>query len=192
MLRIQGQLGFLMPGDQCRGEENRAPGDAQFAVRFGEASLSGHQNWSEDGAGCTGDVGRVGWLRVVPEKWKTDMDGHDGLFGMRTCQADNPGPRQAGWQGKSRVAALRQSMVDGITNSSCEGFRLEVWWLGPSGLKARKSKNMFPQQFAVGVPQCFLNVSALFGMLCPPCWACFFLVSHVGFSTWSGMLRAPF
>lgn len=22
----------------------------------------------------TGDVGRVGWLRVVPEKWKTDMD----------------------------------------------------------------------------------------------------------------------
>lgn len=41
-----------MPGDQCRGEENRAPGDAQFAVRFGEASLSGHQNWSEDGAGC--------------------------------------------------------------------------------------------------------------------------------------------
>jgi hypothetical protein len=34
--------------------------------------------------------------------------------------------RQAGWQGKSRVAALRQSMVDGITNSSCEGFRLEA------------------------------------------------------------------
>lgn len=32
---------------------------------------------------------------------------------------------QAGWQGKSRSAALRQSLVDGITNSSCEGFRLE-------------------------------------------------------------------
>jgi len=32
---------------------------------------------------------------------------------------------QAGWQGKSRAAALRQSVVDGITNSSCEGFRLE-------------------------------------------------------------------
>eukprot|EP00931_Biecheleriopsis_adriatica_P051706 TRINITY_DN3001_c0_g1_i5.p1 TRINITY_DN3001_c0_g1~~TRINITY_DN3001_c0_g1_i5.p1 ORF type:complete len:860 (-),score=192.34 TRINITY_DN3001_c0_g1_i5:379-2958(-) len=32
---------------------------------------------------------------------------------------------QAGWQGKSRAAALRQSLVDGITNSSCEGFRVE-------------------------------------------------------------------
>jgi len=32
---------------------------------------------------------------------------------------------QAGWQGKSRTAALRQSIVDGVTNSACEGFRLE-------------------------------------------------------------------
>jgi len=32
---------------------------------------------------------------------------------------------QAGWQGKSRMAALRGSMVDCVTNSSCEGFRLE-------------------------------------------------------------------
>eukprot|EP00913_Durusdinium_trenchii_P014808 g13886.t1 len=35
---------------------------------------------------------------------------------------------QVGWQGKSRAAALRQSLVDGITNSSCEGFRLEEGW----------------------------------------------------------------
>lgn len=128
----------------------------------------------------TGDVGRVGWRRVVPEKWKTDMDGHDGLFGMRTCQADNPGPRQAGWQGKSRVAALRQSMVDGITNSSCEGFRLEVWWLGPSGLKARKSKkHVSPAVCCWGSPmlsKCvrlvWNAVSALLGWFfsCLPCW----------------------
>lgn len=31
----------------------------------------------------------------------------------------------AGWQGKSKMAALRQNMVDGMTNSSKEGFRLE-------------------------------------------------------------------
>eukprot|EP00403_Amphidinium_massartii_P020576 CAMPEP_0178402220 /NCGR_PEP_ID=MMETSP0689_2-20121128/16721_1 /TAXON_ID=160604 /ORGANISM="Amphidinium massartii, Strain CS-259" /LENGTH=678 /DNA_ID=CAMNT_0020023097 /DNA_START=350 /DNA_END=2384 /DNA_ORIENTATION=+ len=31
----------------------------------------------------------------------------------------------AGWKGKSRVAALRQSTVDAVTNSSTEGFRLE-------------------------------------------------------------------
>lgn len=32
---------------------------------------------------------------------------------------------QAGWQGKSRMSALRQGLVDGLTNSSAEGFRLE-------------------------------------------------------------------
>lgn len=32
---------------------------------------------------------------------------------------------QAGWQGKSRLAALRQCIVDGLTNSAAEGFRLE-------------------------------------------------------------------
>jgi len=32
---------------------------------------------------------------------------------------------QAGWQGKSRLAAVRQSVIDGITNSAAEGFRLE-------------------------------------------------------------------
>eukprot|EP00425_Heterocapsa_triquetra_P036777 CAMPEP_0195079160 /NCGR_PEP_ID=MMETSP0448-20130528/21152_1 /TAXON_ID=66468 /ORGANISM="Heterocapsa triquestra, Strain CCMP 448" /LENGTH=699 /DNA_ID=CAMNT_0040111969 /DNA_START=85 /DNA_END=2181 /DNA_ORIENTATION=- len=31
----------------------------------------------------------------------------------------------AGWQGKSRFAAWRQSVLDGLTNSSGEGFRLE-------------------------------------------------------------------
>eukprot|EP00413_Alexandrium_margalefii_P004746 CAMPEP_0204517936 /NCGR_PEP_ID=MMETSP0661-20131031/3934_1 /ASSEMBLY_ACC=CAM_ASM_000606 /TAXON_ID=109239 /ORGANISM="Alexandrium margalefi, Strain AMGDE01CS-322" /LENGTH=769 /DNA_ID=CAMNT_0051523355 /DNA_START=15 /DNA_END=2325 /DNA_ORIENTATION=- len=31
----------------------------------------------------------------------------------------------AGWQGKSRMAALRQSIIDGATNSCEEGFRLE-------------------------------------------------------------------
>eukprot|EP00438_Fugacium_kawagutii_P009837 Skav202170 [mRNA] locus=scaffold482:9512:22783:+ [translate_table: standard] len=42
----------------------------------------------------------------------------------------------AGWQGKSRVAALRQSMVDGITNSSCEGFRLEGFDGRPPALES--------------------------------------------------------
>ena len=32
---------------------------------------------------------------------------------------------QAGWQGKSRAAALKQSILDGHTNSAGEGFRLE-------------------------------------------------------------------
>ena len=32
---------------------------------------------------------------------------------------------QGGWQGKSRVAAFRQSLLDGITNSRTEGYRLE-------------------------------------------------------------------
>jgi len=32
---------------------------------------------------------------------------------------------QAGWQGKSHAAALRQAVVDGLTNSAGEGFRLE-------------------------------------------------------------------
>lgn len=31
----------------------------------------------------------------------------------------------AGWQGKSRFAAMRQNVIDGLTNSSAEGFRLE-------------------------------------------------------------------
>jgi len=32
---------------------------------------------------------------------------------------------QGGWQGKSRAAALRQYLLDGITNSRTEGYRLE-------------------------------------------------------------------
>ena len=32
---------------------------------------------------------------------------------------------QGGWQGKSKVAAFRQSLLDGITNSRTEGYRLE-------------------------------------------------------------------
>ncbi|CAE7878941.1 HCc2 [Symbiodinium microadriaticum] len=43
---------------------------------------------------------------------------------------------QAGWQGKSRAAALRQSLVDGITNSSCEGFRLEGFDGRPPALES--------------------------------------------------------
>lgn len=31
----------------------------------------------------------------------------------------------AGWQGKSRTAAMRQKVIDGLTNSAAEGFRLE-------------------------------------------------------------------
>ncbi|CAJ1395575.1 unnamed protein product [Effrenium voratum] len=43
---------------------------------------------------------------------------------------------QAGWQGKSRAAALRQSVVDGVTNSSCEGFRLEGFDGRPPALES--------------------------------------------------------
>lgn len=31
----------------------------------------------------------------------------------------------AGWQGKSRLGALKQNLLDGVTNSAAEGFRLE-------------------------------------------------------------------
>lgn len=31
----------------------------------------------------------------------------------------------AGWQGKSRFSAIKQSLIDGLTNSAAEGFRLE-------------------------------------------------------------------
>lgn len=41
---------------------------------------------------------------------------------------------QAGWQGKSRSAALRQSIVDGLTNTACEGFRLEGFDKRPRSL----------------------------------------------------------
>jgi len=41
---------------------------------------------------------------------------------------------QAGWQGKSRLGALRNSVVDGITNSQAEGFRLEGFDHRPPGL----------------------------------------------------------
>jgi len=41
----------------------------------------------------------------------------------------------AGWQGKSRVAALRQALVDGVTNSVCEGFRLEGFEGVPESVK---------------------------------------------------------
>lgn len=41
---------------------------------------------------------------------------------------------QAGWQGKSRYAAIRQAVVDASTNSSCEGFRLEGFDSRPGAL----------------------------------------------------------
>mmetsp|Transcript_25988 Transcript_25988/g.57349 ORF Transcript_25988/g.57349 Transcript_25988/m.57349 type:complete len:743 (-) Transcript_25988:89-2317(-) len=42
----------------------------------------------------------------------------------------------AGWQGKTRIAALRQSLVDGFTNSYVEGFRLEGFDGQPPALKS--------------------------------------------------------
>jgi len=41
---------------------------------------------------------------------------------------------QAGWHGKSRMAAFRQSVLDGITNSTAEGFRLEGFSRRPPAL----------------------------------------------------------
>jgi len=43
---------------------------------------------------------------------------------------------QAGWQGKSRVAAMRQVFVDGLTNSSGEGYRLEGFDGMPAALRS--------------------------------------------------------
>jgi len=43
---------------------------------------------------------------------------------------------QAGWQGKSHAAALRQAIVDGTTNSAGEGFRLEGFDGQPSTLNS--------------------------------------------------------
>lgn len=40
----------------------------------------------------------------------------------------------AGWQGKSRMSAIRQALIDGITNSSTEGFRLEGFEGEPASL----------------------------------------------------------
>eukprot|EP00928_Gymnodinium_smaydae_P029449 TRINITY_DN22179_c0_g8_i1.p1 TRINITY_DN22179_c0_g8~~TRINITY_DN22179_c0_g8_i1.p1 ORF type:complete len:843 (+),score=169.79 TRINITY_DN22179_c0_g8_i1:425-2953(+) len=41
-----------------------------------------------------------------------------------------------GWQGKSRRSALKQSILDGLTNSCCEGFRLEGFDGRPSRLSS--------------------------------------------------------
>eukprot|EP00931_Biecheleriopsis_adriatica_P064323 TRINITY_DN3911_c0_g2_i1.p1 TRINITY_DN3911_c0_g2~~TRINITY_DN3911_c0_g2_i1.p1 ORF type:complete len:829 (+),score=153.66 TRINITY_DN3911_c0_g2_i1:93-2579(+) len=51
---------------------------------------------------------------------------HDGCTKLRLLDIKiGQKTAQAGWQGKSRRAAINQSLLDGITNSSCEGFRLE-------------------------------------------------------------------
>jgi hypothetical protein len=74
----------------------------------------------------------AGVLRAREEGKEEERD----LLVMRNLKDGHKAPRlldikmgqktgQAGWQGKSRTAALRQSIVDGITNSACEGFRLE-------------------------------------------------------------------
>lgn len=42
----------------------------------------------------------------------------------------------AGWQGKSRMAAFKQALVDGLTNSACEGFRLEGFDGYPAALRS--------------------------------------------------------
>eukprot|EP00927_Polykrikos_kofoidii_P000760 TRINITY_DN10290_c0_g2_i1.p1 TRINITY_DN10290_c0_g2~~TRINITY_DN10290_c0_g2_i1.p1 ORF type:complete len:761 (-),score=125.49 TRINITY_DN10290_c0_g2_i1:85-2367(-) len=41
---------------------------------------------------------------------------------------------QAGWKGKSRGTSLRQSVLDGLTNSAAEGFRLEGFESRPPSL----------------------------------------------------------
>jgi len=69
----------------------------------------------------------------------------------------------ANWQGKSRFAAMKQSLVDGFTNSAVEGYRLEGFDGPPPALQsidpllycrfglgdgaARKAKRMMLQQF---------------------------------------------
>merc|ERR1719191_636797 len=41
---------------------------------------------------------------------------------------------EAGWKGKSAFAALRQGVVDALTNSEAEGFRLEGFDHPPKAL----------------------------------------------------------
>jgi len=51
---------------------------------------------------------------------------HDGCSKLRLLDIKiGQKTAQAGWQGKSSIAALRQSVIDGITTSAAQGFRLE-------------------------------------------------------------------
>jgi len=40
----------------------------------------------------------------------------------------------AGWQGKSKTASVRRAIIDGVTNSTCEGFRLEGFGGAPESV----------------------------------------------------------
>jgi len=60
---------------------------------------------------------------------------HDGCSKLRMLDIKiGQKTAQAGWQGKSTIAALRQSVIDGITTSSAQGFRLEGFDGEPSVL----------------------------------------------------------
>mmetsp|Transcript_17868 Transcript_17868/g.34829 ORF Transcript_17868/g.34829 Transcript_17868/m.34829 type:complete len:702 (-) Transcript_17868:94-2199(-) len=50
-------------------------------------------------------------------------DGHEHLRMLDLKVGEKTGV--AGWQGKSRMSAIKQGLVDGLTNSVVEGFRLE-------------------------------------------------------------------
>mmetsp|Transcript_2786 Transcript_2786/g.6618 ORF Transcript_2786/g.6618 Transcript_2786/m.6618 type:complete len:809 (-) Transcript_2786:4-2430(-) len=62
---------------------------------------------------------------------------HDGMTKLRLLDIKiGQKTAQAGWQGKSRAAALRQAIIDGHTNSAGEGFRLEGFDGQPETLKS--------------------------------------------------------
>jgi len=62
---------------------------------------------------------------------------HDGCQSLRLLDI-KIGQRtaDAGWQGKSRAAAMRQGIIDGVTNSCEEGFRLEGFDGVPPALRS--------------------------------------------------------
>lgn len=119
----------------------------------------------------TGDVGRVGWLRVVPEKWKTDMDRH----------AKRTTPDLARPGGKGNLAWRRCGRVWWMA-LQIRAVRAFVWRSGGwvlQGLKPENQRTCFPSSLLLGFPmlsKCvrlvWNAVSALLGLSfsCLPCW----------------------
>eukprot|EP01060_Flectonema_neradi_P015533 TRINITY_DN2215_c0_g1_i2.p1 TRINITY_DN2215_c0_g1~~TRINITY_DN2215_c0_g1_i2.p1 ORF type:complete len:555 (+),score=65.61 TRINITY_DN2215_c0_g1_i2:505-2169(+) len=54
-----------------------------------------------------------------------------------------------GWQGKSRIRAIKNRMVDQATNSSVEGFRAEGFTSSPDGLEAILASDLHNHRLAM-------------------------------------------
>ena len=103
-----------------------------------------------------------------------------------------------------RVAEILKRRTDVFCAAIYEGFLMKglgnIWFLTPSPMTCRAFKftkhwlppAIFLQTVYCCVSQCFLDVSALAGVLCPPLWSCLFvvsgLVSHLGWDAASASL----